>query len=130
MSYSASICAISLLRVLPPPSHRRYKDERVSETFRGWEAVVLAQLRYYYRSPSRSRRTSGLRGSISGFYDQPIIEAIQVRWACVQTQLRVCQGVSVKLLLALRVTFFPTHLVNDTNLNHPPVYVFSHPVIY
>ncbi|CAN0403750.1 unnamed protein product, partial [Ascophyllum nodosum] len=31
-----------------------FQNERVSETFRGWDAVVLAQLRYYYRSPSRS----------------------------------------------------------------------------
>ena len=52
-----------------------------------------------------------------------------MRWTCVRTQLRVYQGVSVKLLFALRVTFFSPHLVNDTTLDHPPVYVFSHPVI-
>ena len=34
---SARVYAMSLLLVLPPPSHRRYKDERV-----GWDAVVLA----------------------------------------------------------------------------------------
>ena len=28
----------------PRPSHLRYKDERVSETFRGWDAGVLEQL--------------------------------------------------------------------------------------
>ena len=53
----------------------------------------------------RSISNRGLDGSIGGFYDQPIIEAIQVRWACVRTQLRVYRGISVKLLLALRVSF-------------------------
>ena len=46
-----------------------------------------------------------LNGSIGGFYNQPIIEAIQVRWVCIRTQLRVRRGISVKLLLVLRVTF-------------------------
>ena len=53
----------------------------------------------------RNISNRGLDGSIGGFYDQPIIEAIQVRWAYVRTQLRVYRGISVKLLLALRVSF-------------------------
>ena len=35
---------MSLLLILPRPSHLHYKDERVSETFRGWDAAVLEQL--------------------------------------------------------------------------------------
>ena len=36
----------------------------------------------------------------------------------------------MKLLLALRMTYVFPHLVTDTTLDYPPVYVFSQPVIY
>ena len=70
----------------------------------GLGSDLLLELIYSWNL-DRSISTRGLDSSIGGFYDQPIIEAIQVRWACVRTQLRVYRGISVKLLLALRVSF-------------------------
>ena len=66
-------------------------------------------LKFIYRwNLDRNISNRVLNGSIGDFYDQPIIEAIQVRWVCVRTQLRVCRGISVKLFVVLRVTFvFP-----------------------
>ena len=70
----------------------------------GLGSDLLLELIYRWNL-DRSISNRGLDGSIGGFYDQPIIEAVQVRWACVRTQLRVYRGISVKLLLALRVSF-------------------------
>ena len=70
----------------------------------GLGSDLLLELIYRWNL-DRSISNRSLDGSIVGFYDQPIIEAIQVRWACVRTQLRVYRGISVKLLLALRVSF-------------------------
>ena len=71
----------------------------------GLGSDLLLELIYRWNL-DRSISNRSLDGSIGGFYDQPTIEAIQVRWACVRTQLRVYRGISVKLLLALRVSFF------------------------
>ena len=72
---------------------------------------LLLELIYRWKL-DRSISNRGLEGSIGGFYDQPIIEAIQVRWACVRTQLRVYRGISLKILLALRVSFVFSPLGN------------------
>ena len=72
---------------------------------------LLLELIYRWNL-DRSISNRGLDGSIGDFYDQPIIEAIQVRWACVRTRLRVYRGISVKLLLALRVSFVFSPLGN------------------
>ena len=82
---------------------------------------LLLELSYRWNL-DRSISNRGLDGSIGGFYGQSIIEAIPVRWACVQTQLRVYRGISVKLLLTLRVSFVFPHLVTDTTLGYPPVF--------
>ena len=73
----------------------------------GLGSDLLLKLIYHWNL-DRSISNRGLNGSIGGFYDQSIIEAIQVRWVCVRTQLRVCRGISMKPLLVLRVKFvFP-----------------------
>ena len=73
----------------------------------GLGSDLLLELIYHWNL-DRSIGNRGLDGSIDGFYDQSIIETVQVRWVCVRTQLRVYRGISVKLLLALRVLFvFP-----------------------
>ena len=70
----------------------------------GLGSDLLLKLIYRWNL-DRSISNRVLNGSIGSFYNQPIIEAIQVRWVCVRTQLRVRRGIRVKLLLVLRVTF-------------------------
>ena len=77
----------------------------------GLGSDLLLELIYRWNL-DRGISNRGLDGFIGGFYVQPIIEAIQVRWACVQTQLRAYRGISVKLLLALRVSFVFSALGN------------------
>ena len=89
----------------------------------GLGSDLLLELIYRWNL-DRSISNRGLDGSIGGFYDQPIIEAIQVHWACVRTRLGVYRGISVKLLLALRVSFVFSPLGDRY---HPRVSTFFFP---
>ena len=81
----------------------------------GLGSNLLLELIYRWNL-DRSISNRGLDGSIGGFCDQLIIKVLQVRWACVRTKLRVCRGISAKLLLALRLAFVFSPLGN----RHPP----------